>query len=108
MHAHFADLNPGSLDSLLREVAGKRFELAYETAIKLSISQIVFHIGYVPGTGIPKNWAGRCVNFWNEFLEGKSEKMNYYIKNTNDHHGEKDVHLGFGQRIFFSLSYLIY
>lgn len=81
MHAPFADLNPGSSDPLLREVARKRFELAYEIATKLNISHIVFHIGYVPGTGIPKNWAGRCVNFWNEFLEGKSEKMNYYIEN---------------------------
>ena len=82
LHAPFCDLCPGTTDALIREATMKRFELAYEIAVKLNISHIVFHVGYVPGTGVPKNWAIRCANFWKEFLEGKSEKMNYYLENV--------------------------
>ena len=81
MHAPFCDLCPGSSDAMIRAVTMKRFELAYKVALKLNIFHIIFHVGYVPGTGVLKNWAIRCVDFWNEFLEGKSEKMNYYLEN---------------------------
>ena len=50
-HAPFGDLCPGSFDSLVRSVAKDRFELGYKIAHKLGVSSIVFHIGYVPGTG---------------------------------------------------------
>ena len=84
LHAPFADLCPGSSDPMVRNVAKNRFELAYKIATELNISHIILHIGWVPGAGVPKNWANRCISFLNEFLEGKSGDMNYYIENLFD------------------------
>ena len=86
-HAPFGDLCPGSFDPMVRSVAKNRFELGYDIAKKLGVSHMVFHIGYVPGTGPIKRWSSRCINFWNEFLEGKSE-MQFYIENMLEYDPE--------------------
>ncbi len=83
-HAPFADLCPGSSDPMVREVAKNRYELAYQTANKLGITNMIVHIGWIPGAGVIQRWADRCIDFWNEFLEWKSEKMNFYIENQFD------------------------
>jgi sugar phosphate isomerase/epimerase len=84
IHGPFGDLCPGSFDSMVRDVAMNRFNLGYSVATKLDIDHIVFHIGWVPGAGSRTNWAKRCIDFWKEFLEGKSEKTNFYIENLFD------------------------
>jgi sugar phosphate isomerase/epimerase len=85
MHGIFHDLNPGSTDPLLRNIATKRFNQSYKVARKLNAKNIIFHIGYVPGTGNTTNWVKRCVDFWNEFLKGKSKEINFYIENMLEH-----------------------
>lgn len=86
-HAPFADLCPGSSDSMVRDIAMNRFELGYQVAKQLDVSHIIFHIGYVPGTGPIKRRAPRCVDFWNKFLEWK-DNMNFYIENVLEHDPE--------------------
>lgn len=87
-HAAFADLCPWSSDPMVREVAKNRFELGYKVAKRLGVSHMVFHIWRVPWAGMIPRRADRCVNFWNEFLEWKSEKINYYIENLFDYDPE--------------------
>lgn len=81
MHGPFADLYPGGMDPLVREVARKRFEQAVEIAGKLNVSHIVLHHGYIPGTSFPKNWIERNRDFWREFLEGKPEELRIHLEN---------------------------
>lgn len=83
-HAAFADLCPWSSDPMVREVARNRFEIWYNAALKINATHMVFHIGRVPGAGVPKKRADRCIEFRNKFLEWKSEEMNYYIENLFD------------------------
>ncbi|MEI8252303.1 MAG: hypothetical protein WCG25_00795 [bacterium] len=35
-----------------------------------------------------KRRSERCTDFWNAFLEGKSEDINFYIENQFDHDPE--------------------
>jgi sugar phosphate isomerase/epimerase len=83
IHGPFGDLCPGSSDPMVREVAMNRFNLGYSVADKLDIKYMVFHIGWVPGAGSPTNWARRCIDFWQEFLNGKEEIV-FYIENLFD------------------------
>ena len=87
-HAPFADLCPWSSDHMVREVARNRFELWYEAAEKLGVSYMVFHIWWIPWAGMISRRADRCVNFRNEFLKWKSEKIQYTIENQFDHDPE--------------------
>jgi len=66
---------------MVRDVARNRFEMAYDIALNLDISHIVLHHGYVPGTSLPAGWLTRCTDFWEDFLESKSEKMRFPIEN---------------------------
>lgn len=81
LHAPFGDLSPGSCDRLIREVTRERFEFAYEHALKLQASHIVFHHGYVPGTNTFQAWLRRSREFWVSFLEQKDPEINFYIEN---------------------------
>lgn len=85
MHGIFPDLNPGTTDPDLRKIAKKRFNQTYKVARELNATGIVYHVGYVPGTGYPPNWAKRSIAFWEEFLKGKSKKVNFYIENMLEH-----------------------
>lgn len=96
-HAPFADLCPGSWDAMVRDVARNRFELGYKIAEKLGVSYMVFHIWWVPWAGQKEKRADRCANFRREFLEWKSEKIQYNIENQFDF--DPDVLLSVIQKI---------
>lgn len=81
MHGPFGDLNAGSFDKMIRETTINRFELGYEVAQKLGVSSIVYHTGFVPNTSPPSGWIKRCAETWDDFLEGKSEDVTFYIEN---------------------------
>ncbi|HOG15323.1 MAG TPA: sugar phosphate isomerase/epimerase family protein [Candidatus Absconditabacterales bacterium] len=88
LHAPFGDLCPGSSDPMVREVARNRFELGYKTANQLGAKSIIHHIGRVPKAGTAQKRAEHCVDFWKDFLKGKSENINFYIENLFDHNPE--------------------
>lgn len=72
IHGPFLDLNPMSFDSRIRQATMDRFQQAYEAARELGARKIVYHTCRVPATVFLQGWADRMVDFWNEFLEGKS------------------------------------
>lgn len=88
LHAPFGDLCPWSSDSMVRDVARNRFELGYKVANKLWANSIVYHIWRIPWAGMVKRRSERCIDFWNGFLEGKSENISFYIENQFDHDPE--------------------
>ncbi len=83
-HGCFADLCPGSIDPMVRDIARKRFEFSYETAMQLDIHNLILHHGFVPHNSSPGGWLQRCSTFWKEFLREKSDKMRFHIENTLD------------------------
>ncbi|ADL50822.1 sugar phosphate isomerase/epimerase family protein [Clostridium cellulovorans] len=85
IHGTFTDLCFGSKDSLIREVAKKRFEYSYEISRKLGCKHIVLHHGYVPGTSYPPNWVKRSKIFWDDFLRDKDEETVFHIENLLEH-----------------------
>ena len=82
LHGPFHDLCPGSTDKLLREVVNFRYQSACETALKIKASHIILHHGYVPKTSSYSGWLKRIVEFWQCFLVGKSENINFYLENV--------------------------
>jgi sugar phosphate isomerase/epimerase len=83
IHGPFMDLCFGSIDKLIREVAEKRFEYAYEVSCKLFCKNIVVHNGYNPGTlYCPKDWVERSKIFWENFLLNKNKDTIFYLENT--------------------------
>ena len=72
LHGPFLDLNPMSYDSRIRRVTKERFGQAYEAAMTLGASRIVYHSGMIPCTVYLEGWAERMADFWMEFLDGKS------------------------------------
>ncbi|MBN1213071.1 MAG: sugar phosphate isomerase/epimerase [candidate division Zixibacteria bacterium] len=81
MHGPFADLYPGGMDPLVREVARKRFEQAVEIAGKLNVSHVILHHGYIPGTSLPQKWIELNRDFWCEFLDNKPEGLRIHLEN---------------------------
>ncbi len=80
-HGPFGDLCPGSFDSMVRDVAINRFELAVTNATKLNIRNLILHIGYVPNAGKPQSWIKRCSNLWKQFLTDKPNDVTFYLEN---------------------------
>lgn len=81
LHGPFGDLCPGSFDSMVRDVALNRFELAFSSASKLNIHNIILHVGYVPDTSPAKNWIKRCCELWKQFLKDKPNDITFYLEN---------------------------
>ncbi len=81
VHGPFGDLNPGSFDPMVREVARNRFEMGYEIAEKLGAQHLVLHLGYVPKTSPVTRWVNRCINFWNDFMNSKPSDISIHIEN---------------------------
>jgi sugar phosphate isomerase/epimerase len=81
VHGCFADLCPGSFDSLVRSTAKNRFELSYSAAMQLNATHLILHHGYVPHTSPASQWLARCSAFWKEFMIGKNNLVSIHIEN---------------------------
>jgi sugar phosphate isomerase/epimerase len=81
MHGPFADLSPGSMDPLVREVARKRFEEAVAFAARFNVSHLILHHGYIPGTSPLQKWIERNGDFWRDFLTGKPADLRIHLEN---------------------------
>lgn len=71
VHAPFHDLNPGALDSLVREATVRRFCQTLAAADVLGAVVIVFHPGYEKWKyGLQSRlWLDASLEFWPPFLE---------------------------------------
>jgi sugar phosphate isomerase/epimerase len=81
LHGPFADLCPGSIDEMVREVARNRFNLAVQIAQKLNSTHIILHHGYVPGTSHPSGWLSRSTVFWRAFLDAVPKSIQIHLEN---------------------------
>jgi sugar phosphate isomerase/epimerase len=90
MHAPHHDLNPGSLDPMIRDVARARFGQALEIAGLIGVERVVFHSGYDPAAYRAEDWLVRAVGFWTLFLgsmDGKASPL-LCIENVADRRPE--------------------
>ena len=85
MHGPFADLCPGSVDVMVRDVARKRYNQAADVCKQLDVSHIILHHGYVPGTSSPGGWLSRCVPFWQSYLDSIPDSLTVHLENILDH-----------------------
>lgn len=71
IHGPFMDLNPGSVDPVIREVTAKRVEQTLRAAELLRARVLVFHPGYSRLTygSASSLWIDNSVNFWRNRLE---------------------------------------
>jgi sugar phosphate isomerase/epimerase len=70
IHAAFMDLNPGAVDSTIREATRKRFEQVFQAAVILKPRVIVVHPGLdeVRHGNDRKAWLENSIRFWRGFL----------------------------------------
>lgn len=76
IHGPFLDLNPGSRDSMIREVSLRRFISAIEFCEKLNVNHIVFHSGFDPifYKDARALFMDLSIPFWRETLKIAVEK----------------------------------
>ncbi len=70
IHATFMDLNPGSVDSYIRESTKKRVQQTFDAAAILKPRVVVFHPGYSRlsyGSAVDL-WVDNSIAFWQGFL----------------------------------------
>lgn len=72
LHGPYLDINPMTYDSRVRRITRERYEECYEAAVQLQADGIVFHSCMNPLVYYTIGWADRMVEFWNEFMEGKT------------------------------------
>jgi sugar phosphate isomerase/epimerase len=84
IHAPFLDLNPGALDSLIREATRKRFHQVFQAAEHLKPRIIVFHPGYddLRYGGSRMEWLRNSIHFWKEFIP-RAREVNCIIAVEN-------------------------
>ena len=71
LHAMFSDLNPGSKDAALREVAKRRYMQSFEAAMAVGAKTVVFHSGHKGmkhRVSIENNQKSSVI-FWSEFIK---------------------------------------
>ena len=70
IHAAFMDLNPGAVDSTIREATRKRFEQVFQAAVILRPRVIVVHPGLdeVRHGNDRAPWLENSILFWRNFL----------------------------------------
>ncbi|MCB1046918.1 MAG: sugar phosphate isomerase/epimerase [Calditrichaeota bacterium] len=83
-HGHFADLNGGSHDALIREASRIRLLSGMHWARELGATRVVFHGGFVPGTSPPLSWIPRMTAFWHGLLSDAPSGMCFHLENQLD------------------------
>lgn len=75
IHAPFMDLNPGSVDPLIREVTGKRVDETLKAAKIMQAKIVVFHPGYsrLAHGSVQASWLENSVSFWQQRLPAIEE-----------------------------------
>ena len=82
LHGPFLDMHPASYDPGIREVTRSRFEQAYDAAVKLGVSHLVYHTGWLPDPYGFGDWLEEAERFWRAFLEGKDAGIQLHIENV--------------------------
>jgi sugar phosphate isomerase/epimerase len=83
-HGHFADLNGGSHDALIRETSRIRLLSGMHWAREIAATRVVFHGGYVPGASPPRSWIPRMTAFWHGLLRDAPVGMHFLLENQLD------------------------
>lgn len=84
LHGPFLDLNPAAFDSMVQEATFCRFEQAYKAARSLGAKKVIYHTCFVPTVYFLEGWAPRVIDFFERFLEKKSENVEILIENVLD------------------------
>ncbi|MBR4435933.1 MAG: sugar phosphate isomerase/epimerase [Clostridia bacterium] len=82
LHAPFAELSPCAIDPRARELAAFRYRQAIDTALKLGISDLVFHGGYIPQVYYPEYYVESAIDFYKAFLKTVDAPVNIALENV--------------------------
>lgn len=84
LHGPFLDLNPMAFDSQIQQVTMNRYEQAYEAARRLGAKKLILHSGFLPSVYFLEGWAERMADFYNRFLEHKTDEIQIVMENVLD------------------------
>ena len=75
IHSAFLDLNPGALDTTIREATRQRFQQVFQAAEILKPRVIVFHPGYdeLRYGANRLDWLKNSIEFWRKFIPQAKE-----------------------------------
>lgn len=82
MHGPFAELVPASWDPLVRQVAAKRFQQAYDIAQKTGAKHLILHSGFFPKTYLREKWIQNTHDFWVDFLKNRPAPGLIHLENV--------------------------
>ena len=82
IHGPFAELIPASMDPLVKHVAERRFQQAYDIAQKTGAEHLILHSGYFPKTYPREKWIQNSYGFWLDFLKDKPKPGLIHIENV--------------------------
>ena len=84
LHGPFLDLNPVAFDSLVQQATLRRYEQTYQAALELGAKKIIYHSCFVPSVYFLEGWAERAADFYNRFLENKTDEIQILMENVLD------------------------
>ena len=84
VHGPFTDLAPAAFDHRFRQLTRDRLDQAAEGTLRLGLSRMVVHTGYIPLVFDPRWQVKESVVFWREFLEDKPEDFVVLLENVMD------------------------
>lgn len=82
LHGPFTEICPGSIDQRAVNLGYDRLNEAYDVAMRLGISKMVVHSGYLPLIYYREWHLEKSVIFWRKFMSDKSSDFNIYIENV--------------------------
>ncbi len=84
LHGPYADLSPGSKDTLIAAATLHRFNQAYQVAKELTCDRIIYHSGFLPKIYWEEQWVEKSIEFWRKFNSDKDNNISIHIENGFD------------------------
>ncbi|MFM7468925.1 MAG: sugar phosphate isomerase/epimerase family protein [Vampirovibrionales bacterium] len=72
LHGPVIDMNPVSVDPLIKKVSRERYQRTVELAHRLGVTTVVFHTQWTPiysSARIESGWLSSLVDYWQEFTD---------------------------------------
>lgn len=84
VHGPFTDLAPAAFDHRFRTLTKDRLQQAAAGTMRLGLSRMVVHTGYIPLIFDPRWQVKESIGFWKDFLEDKPADFQLLLENVMD------------------------
>lgn len=84
VHGPFTDLCPAAFDHRFQELARERFDQAAAGTLRLGLTRMVVHTGYIPVIFDPRWHLEHSATFWQAFIQTQPPEFRLFIENVMD------------------------